>query len=85
MLSLRFGDALKVDLPKWAENKLCDVFWNGDLQTRLIDVFNIQDDAIIDFELEGEVTTGGFVLTAGRLGSNLPLDPEWLAKELKLA
>lgn len=84
VLSLRFGDALKVDLPKWAENKLCDVFWDGDMQIRLIDTFNITDNGIYDFTLEGDVTEEGFTLTAGTLGPGLPLDPEWLAEELGL-
>lgn len=86
MLSLRFGDALKVDLPKWAENKLCDVFWDGDMQIKLIDMFNVQDDSNVDFELDAEVTQDGLWITGGRMGTNwsLPLDPEWLSQELGL-
>lgn len=98
VLSLRLGNAVGESLPERVENILCDMFWNGDMQLRLIGAFS-RGNKTVDFELAAEY----FQLTENTLLADLlkgkedwyiawtdcevdgwPIDMEWIETQLQL-
>lgn len=62
VLSLRFGDSLKERLASADENALCDIFWPGDMQIKLIDTFGAKSNESTDFHMVGLLKEKQFYL-----------------------
>jgi hypothetical protein len=82
LLSLRFGDAAKEPMPKWVENRLCDVFWPGDMSVRLIETFS-RGNRSVDFSMVVEDDGLHCWLWAAE-ADGWPLDHMHIADQLQL-